>query len=280
MERLFAAAPAVITIDIDPMIEIGPLTLTWHGVGIAVGIAVGTLVASRYGVRRGLDAGRIQEIVLVVSLAGIVGARLLFLLEKAPGDLLRPAEWFGGRGFSFYGGMIFGTVAAALWARRHGLGARHLDALAAGFPLGMAVGRVGDLINGEHYGPPTSLPWGIRYTHPEADVPSGAVAYHPGGLYEIVLAFALLAVLWALHRRLRAPGALLWTVVGLYAAGRFFMFFYRVDSDDLALGLDSSQWVSVLLVAAAAVGLVAAARPGSLAGVRARLRPRLSRPGA
>lgn len=280
MERFFAAVSAVITIDIDPMVQSGPLTLTWHGVGIAAGIAVGTLVASRYGVRRGLDAGRIQELVLVVSLAGIVGARLLFLLEQAPGDLLRPAEWFGGRGFSFYGGMIFGTVAAALWARRHGLGTRHIDALAAGFPLGMAVGRGGDLINGEHYGPPTSLPWGIRYTHPEADVPSAAVAYHPGGLYEIVLALVLLAILWSLRRRLTAPGALLWIVIGLYAAGRFLMFFYRVDSDDLALGLDSSQWISLLLIAVAAVGLTAAARPGSLGRVRALLRPRLSRPRA
>ncbi len=137
----------------------------------------------------------------------------------------------------------------------------------------MAVGRIGDLIYGEHYGPPTSVPWGIRYTHPDADVPSGAVAYHPGGLYEIVLALVLLAIVWAAHRRLRAPGALLWTVVGLYAAGRFLIFFYRVDSDDLALGLDSSQWISLLLMAVAAAGLLVATRPGELARARALIRP-------
>ncbi len=248
---------AAITIEIDPMIELGPLTLAWHGLGIALGIAVGTLIASRYASRRGFDPGRIQEMVLLMSLAGIAGARLLYLLEKEPADLLRPAEWLGGRGFSFYGGMIFGTAAAALWARRQGLGVRHLDALAAGFPIGMAVGRIGDLINGEHYGPPTSLPWGIRYTHPDADVPSAAVAYHPGGLYEIVLALLVGAVVFGLRKRLTRPGDLLWGVIGLYASGRLVMFFYRVDSEPLALGLDTSQWISVLLLAVALVGLSA-----------------------
>ena len=59
------------------------------------------------------------------------------------------------------------------WRR---LGLRYLDALAAGFPLGMAIGRIGDVINGEHYGPVSDLPWAIRNTHPDADVPSNELA--------------------------------------------------------------------------------------------------------
>lgn len=102
-------------------------------------------------------------------------------------------------------------------------------------------------------------------------MPSGAVAYHPSGLYEIVLALLLLGTIWLLRRRLRSPSALLWTVVGLYAGGRFIMFFYRVDSNDLASGLDTSQWISLMLVGVAAAGLIRAFRP------RSRLRRRRDR---
>jgi phosphatidylglycerol:prolipoprotein diacylglycerol transferase len=60
-----------------------------------------------------------------------------------------------------------------LWRTR--LSLRYLDALAAGFPLGMAVGRIDDVISGEHYGPPTTLPWAFRYLNPMAEVPSTQV---------------------------------------------------------------------------------------------------------
>lgn len=248
------ATPAVITISIDPEIELGPLTLSWHGLGIAFGLVVGTAIARRWASRRGLDRDEVVNLVIVVALAGIVGARLLYLIEKEPQSLLRPADWLGGQGFAFYGAMILGTAAVGLYLRRRRLGVRYLDALAAGFPLGMAVGRIGDLVNGEHYGPPSDLPWAIRYAHPGADTPSGMIAYHPGGLYEIVLALAMASVVWWIARRVRAPGALLWAVIGLYGAGRFAMFFYRSDSETVVAGLNATQLVSLGLVAVAVAG--------------------------
>ncbi|SEH16266.1 prolipoprotein diacylglyceryl transferase [Thermoleophilum album] len=246
---------AVITIGIDPTIELGPITLAWHGIGIAAGIAVGAVFARRYASERDLDREALLSAVIVIALAGIVGARLFFLLENDPGALLRPADWFGTNGFAFYGGMIFGTAAAALFLWRTRLGLRYLDAIAAGFPIGMAVGRVGDVINGEHYGPPSDLPWAVRNTHPDADVPSTAMAYHSGGLYEVVLALVMFAVIWPLRHRFQKQLTLLWTVVGAYGLGRFVMFFYRADSEDAALGLNGAQWTSVALVGIAAVGI-------------------------
>jgi prolipoprotein diacylglyceryl transferase len=245
---------AIITLDLDPNLELGPFALAWHGVGIAVGIVVGSAAAVRYARGRGLDEDALVGAVLVLTLAGIAGARLFYLLENDFGALLRPGDWLGTTGFAFYGAMILGVPAALLYLRRRGMGLRYLDAMAFGFPLGMAVGRIGDLVNGEHYGPPSDLPWAIRYTHPEADVQSTAVAYHPGGLYEIVLALVMLALVWPLRDRFRRPGMLLWTVVALYGAGRFLMFFYRSDSDELALGLNGAQWTSVALVLVAACG--------------------------
>ena len=251
------AVPATITIDLDPMIEVGPLSLSWHGVSTVVGLLVGSAVAVRYARRRGLEEDPLLAAVLSLTLAGIVGARFLYLLENDAGALLRPGDWLSSRGFSFYGGMIFGAAAAAVALHRRRLSLAYLDAMAAGFPLGMAIGRLGDLANGEHFGNPTGAPWGIRYTNPAADVPGGALAYHPGGLYEIILALAIGVAVWALRDRLRQPGQLLWTVIALYGAGRFVMFFYRADSEPLALGLDVSQAISLLLALVATAALAA-----------------------
>jgi phosphatidylglycerol:prolipoprotein diacylglycerol transferase len=262
---------SVITIGIDPSIELGPLTVTWHGLMIAVGIASGGWLAGRYARERGLDRETVLSLVLVIAFAGIIGARLLYLAQNDAGALVRPGDWLESEGFSFYGALILGTAAVAVYVWRAGLDLRYLDALAAGFPLGMAIGRVGDLINGEHYGPASDLPWAIRYTSPDAEVPSSSVAYHSGGLYEIVLALLMLAVIWPLRHRFRRPTMLLWMVIALYSAGRFGMFFVRSDSETLALGLDETQWISIGLLGIASLGawVVSGARASELARNRA-----------
>lgn len=250
---------ATITIGIDPELSLGPVTVAWHGLMIAVGIVVGGWLAARYARERRLHSEEILNLVLVIVLSGIVGARAFYLLENDTMALVEPGEWFGGRGYSFYGAILLGVPAVALYLRYRRLGPRYLDALASGFPLGMAVGRIGDVINGEHFGPVSELPWAFRYTHPEAEVPSNELAYHSGGFYEVVLALAMLAVVWPLRHRLRRPGLLLWLVIALYSAGRFAMFFVRSDSEMLALGLNGAQWTSLALltVAVGAIWLTA-----------------------
>lgn len=243
-----------ITIGLDPEIHLGPVTLAWHGLTIAIGIGLGTLVAVRYARSRGLEPDHVQTLVVILVIAGIGGSRLLYLLQHDPGAIVRPGDLFGTRGFSFYGALIASPAAAAIYIRRSNLTLRYLDALAAGFPLGMAIGRIGDLISGEHYGGPTDLPWGIRYTNPGAEVPQVGIAYHSGGLYEIVLAIAMIAILTPLWRRLSAPTALLWATILLYAAGRFVMFFAREDSGT-QLGLKGAQWLSLAIVLVSAIGL-------------------------
>jgi phosphatidylglycerol:prolipoprotein diacylglycerol transferase len=264
-------AAAVIRIGIDPMIDLGPLHLTWHGMMIALGIFAGGWLAAVYARELGLDRDRIVDLIVVVAIAGTVGARLFYLAEQ--GDLLRPSEWLGTFGFSIYGAVILGPLAGAAYMRWRGLGMRYLDALAAGFPLGLLVGRTGDLINGEHYGPASELPWAVQNSHPDALTPNPDLAYHSGGLYEMALGLAMFALIWPLRHRFRRPGMLLWAVIALYSAGRFAMFFYRSDSDEVALGLNSAQWTSLALLGV--VGLAAwltarrgrsRAEPGPLEG--------------
>jgi phosphatidylglycerol:prolipoprotein diacylglycerol transferase len=243
---------ATITIGIDPTIEIGPLTIAWHGLTIAIGILVGGVVAARDARRRGLDPEPLYTVGVIVVVAALVGGRLYYLMEH--GQLLEPSEWLGTRGFTFYGGFIAAALGIALYIWRQGLSISYLDAIAVGLPLGLAIGRVGDLINGEHYGPQTDFFLGVKNTHLDADVPRHDVAYHSGGLYEVLIGALVFAVVWPLRTRLKRPMSMMWTVIGLLAAGRFLEFFLRSDSETLALGLETAQWTSLVLLVVAVVG--------------------------
>lgn len=244
---------AAITIDMDPSLQLGPISIAWHGLMIAVGVAVAAFQARRYGAQRGLDADELLNTMMVAVLSGIAGSRLLYLIEHGE---LAPANWLGTRGFSIYGGVLGGALGALVYMRVRRLGPRYIDAIAAAFPLGLAIGRVGDLISGEHHGEPTSVAWGVRYLHPDAEVPRVGVAYQSGALYEIVLGLLLLVAVLALARRLERPLEMLWLVIGGYGAGRFVMFFFRTDSETVAAGLSIGQWLSIALVAMTAAGTV------------------------
>jgi phosphatidylglycerol---prolipoprotein diacylglyceryl transferase len=242
---------SVITIGIDPTIEIGPVTVAWHGLTIAIGIVVGGLLAGRFARSRGLASDPLTTIGAIVAASALVGGRLFYLAEK--GELLEPSRWFGSNGFTFNGGFIAAAIAITLYVRARRLDLRYLDCIAVALPLGIAVGRIGDVINGEHYGDPTSFFLGVRNTHPDALVPSQDVAYHSGGLYEVILGLLVFVAMLVARRRLQSPLMAVWLVFGLLAAGRFFEFFLRSDSEELA-GLATAQWSSLILIATALVG--------------------------
>ncbi|HEV2061653.1 MAG TPA: prolipoprotein diacylglyceryl transferase family protein, partial [Solirubrobacteraceae bacterium] len=147
------------------------------------------------------------------------------------------------------------AVAIIVYVRRSGLPLRYLDALAVALPLGVAVGRIGDVINGEHYGPPSDFFLAVRNTHPDASVPSADVAYHSGGLYDLLIGAIIFAIVWPLRHRLRRPTEIMWLVIALFGAGRFVEFFARSDSDTVALGLTSAQWTSLAILVVGVIGI-------------------------
>lgn len=234
------------------MIHIGPLTLAWHGITIALGILIGGVAAGRYARERELPTDPLYTIGVILVAGALVGGRLYYLAER--GQLLDLGDWFGTRGFTFYGGFIAAALGIGIYLWRARLTVEYLDVVACGLPLGLAIGRIGDVINGEHYGPATDFFLGVRNTHPDAEVPSHAVAYHSGGLYEVLIGAIVFAIVWPLRHRLRRPTAITWLVIALLATGRFVEFFVRSDSETLGLGLETAQWTSLALIALAALG--------------------------
>lgn len=249
-------AHAIIDIGIAPEIHLGPVTLAWHGLTIAIGIVIGGLAAAYYARERGLDVEPLYAIGSLLALGGLVGGRLLYVLEHG-GSLL------GTRGFTFDGGVILAAILIASYVWRTGISGRYIDAVAAGLPLGVAIGRIGDVINGEHFGPRSDFFLAVRNSNPDALTPDPRLAYQNGGLYEVLLAALIFALVWPLRDRFRSTGALAWMVLALFAFGRFWEFFVRSDSPALALGLDNAQWISLAMLVVALAGFAYSTRgPG------------------
>jgi phosphatidylglycerol:prolipoprotein diacylglycerol transferase len=246
------ATSSTITIGIDPMIHIGPVTLAWHGLTIALGILIGGVAAGYYARERRLATDPLYTFGAILVVGALFGGRLYYLAER--GELLDLGDWVGTRGFTFYGGFIAAAVGIGIYIWRARLTVAYLDVVACALPLGLAIGRIGDVINGEHYGPATTFFLGVRNSHPAADVPNHAIAYHSGGLYEVLIGAIVFAIVWPLRHRLTRPTAMTWLVIALLATGRFVEFFVRSDSDTVALGLETAQWTSVVLILAVALG--------------------------
>lgn len=246
---------ATITLGLPERIAIGPIEIPWHGLTIALGALLGCWIATIVARERGLDLTKLLDTAVVLLVAGIVGTKLFYILQTDPSDIVRPSAWLSDRGFAFYGAIIVGVPAAALVLRDTPNPLSYLDAFALAFPAGMAIGRVGDLIIGEHVGPRSDLPWAVAYSNPSSEAPLPGVAYQSGALYEIVGVIVLFVVLWPMRGRLRTPGVLLCTVVAAYAVVRFAAFFVADDATPGALGLRQAQWTSLALVALALSGL-------------------------
>jgi phosphatidylglycerol:prolipoprotein diacylglycerol transferase len=120
--------------------------------------------------------------------------------------------------------------------------------------IGLAVGRIGDVINGEHHGTPTNLPWGVEYVNPDTLGQPGVVV-HPEVAYEMILMLGLLAVFLPFHQRLKAklPNGVMGLVyLGLYGLGRFWLSYFRTDPA-IILGLRQAQLASLLMFVVALV---------------------------
>ncbi len=248
-----------IIIDLNPnLFRIGPFLVTWHGVFAVLGILAGARLGLWLLEKEGLDVGSGADGVAWMVVLGLIGARALYVWENwkifAGGQWLRVFALTEG-GISQWGGLFGAMAGAYVWSRRaHMSYWKIIDAAGAATMIGLAIGRIGDVINGEHHGTPTNLPWGVEYVNAATLGEPGKVV-HPEVAYEMILTLALLAMLLPFHRRLTArlpAGVTGLLYLGLYAVGRFFLSFLRTDPS-VFLGLRQAQLASAVMVLIAVV---------------------------
>ncbi|MEB3357452.1 MAG: prolipoprotein diacylglyceryl transferase [Synechococcales bacterium] len=236
---------------VDPIIfEFGPLSLRWYGLLMVTAILVGAAVASRYVQRHGQSADDFWDMLIWVLIPAFIGARLYYVFIQSPRSqdgigyyLQNPGEilkvWSGG--IHIFGAFLFGSLALFLYTRLRKLPTLlYLDAVGLALPLAQAIGRWGNFINQELYGPPTSLPWGLRIdpnrrispyddlaTYPES------IRFHPLFLYESIWNFIGFGLIFWISRRFERqlrPGDLALLYLLWYPFGRFWIEFLRTDS--------------------------------------------------
>jgi phosphatidylglycerol:prolipoprotein diacylglycerol transferase len=226
--------------DIDPtIIRIGPVQLRWYGLMYLLGFMASYVLIKRQrrARRLGLQGNTLQNLIFYVAVGLILGARLGYLLFyqyahlgyylKHPLEVI--AIWHGG--MSFHGGLL-GAVLAGIWfCRRHRLPFWDVaDTVIVTAPIGLALGRIGNFINGELYGRPSTAPWAMVF--PTAD----GVPRHPSQLYEAGLEGVLLfVILWSIKDRSMRPGFLVCLFIGGYGSLRFFAEFFRQPDPHIGL---------------------------------------------
>ena len=261
-----------IVIDIDPVaLHLGHFTVQWYGVGIAAAIAAGFSLSLREAKRKGISQDDVYGLGVWAVIAGIVGARLLHVIDYWSFYLANPLSVFSiqGGGLAIFGAILGGAAAAVVytWRRRLSVG-RMLDTAAPGLILGQAIGRIGCIINGDAVGAPTDLPWGFVYTNAGAMAPTLGDPYLPTQVYEMVLDLAILGFLWWARKRVHVDGLLFLIYLSLYSAAKFTISFWREEAIFL-FGLKEAQVVALAAIVFAVVMAVRLLRTARAQGATA-----------
>ncbi|MEX2161571.1 MAG: prolipoprotein diacylglyceryl transferase [Anaerolineales bacterium] len=244
----------MITISIEPIIfGIGHFALRWYGVIIAVALVVGVWLAAKEAERKGFNKNDIYDATMWVALAGLLGARLFYVIDHWPeqfGTNPITALYIWQGGLVIWGAIIGGLLAIVILAQRKRWPLlRLLDAFVPGLALALAIGRVACIITGDTVGPPTSGPFGLAYTNPGAMVSQLGVYYTPMPAYELVGNLLIFALVWQFRKRKLSDGALFVIYLTLYSLERFLLG-YTSAFKTVIFGFNQSQLISLAVLTA------------------------------
>ncbi|MFN2465122.1 MAG: prolipoprotein diacylglyceryl transferase [Candidatus Dormibacteria bacterium] len=250
--------PSCLKLGVDPVaFHLGPLALYWYGLLVAAGFVLAIRVAGREAERKGLDPDQLLSAALVAALFGLLLARVVYVLQTNPGAYLDPKQlagalslWQGG--LSFYGGLFGGVLGTWLYTARNNLPTlRFLDVAAVGAPIGQAIGRLGNVVNGDLTGLRTSGA-GVEYTNgSNLLVPPSALGrpQHPVAIYDAafeLILFGALLLVW--RRRPLRTGQLAGLYLVGWAAGQLFIQAWR-DLPAVFAGLKVTQLTALPVIA-------------------------------
>lgn len=248
-----------IVINIDPVIfHLGVFELRWYGLAIILAVIAAVLITVRQSRKKGIIADEIYSLALWVVMSGVLGARLLHVIDNLGYYLSNPSQIVQFQGLAIWGGIAGGGIAVIIYARiRHLPLARLVDAMTPGLLTAQMIGRIGCIINGDAYGGLTDMPWAFIYVHPNAFIPANlrGLPTHPYPVYEMLWnTMALLIILW-LGRRLKRDGLVFLSYLSLYALGRFILTFVRQENITL-WGLQQAQIMALLILVASVAAMI------------------------
>lgn len=229
--------------NIDPVaFQLGPFKVYWYGLMYLFGFTICWYITTLRVKHsdRGFTAEQVSDILFYVALGVIIGGRLGYcLLYNLPDTLHNPLHiftvWKGG--MAFHGGLVGVLIAVWLYGRKVNKTFLQItDLIAPAIPIGFALGRIGNFINGELWGRVTDMPWGMI-------PPGGDLPRHPSQLYESFLeGVVMFTILWIYSSKPRPTGAVSGLFLVLYGAFRIFIEFFRMP--DVQIGYIAFGWLT------------------------------------
>lgn len=247
----------MIDIGIGPnLVSFGNFLVSWHGFFSFVAVASAVFLVGRWAPLKGIDPDAVYSIAIFAIIGGIIGARLVHVIDhwdfyqQNPADIL--AIWAGGIGL--WGGILGGFLGGAAYAliAKQPVGVI-ADLTAPALLFVQTIGRLGDIVNGEHCARATDFIFGFVWTNPVSDARNcGAegvgVAVQPVIAYEMIWNMLALLVIWRLRGRLKPDGMIFVVYLALYSIGRFAISFARTDKV-WALGMQEAHYIALLVLA-------------------------------
>ncbi|MFH0826661.1 MAG: prolipoprotein diacylglyceryl transferase [Candidatus Omnitrophota bacterium] len=233
---------------------LGPFTIYSYGLMLAIAFAVSTFLLTRQAKKQGIPEDAIFNLAFIVFIAGVMGARLFYVIENFPHYLRNPLEvimlQYGG--LSWFGGLIAGLTAGVFYLRKKKLPIlKVIDLLVPFVALGQSIGRIGCLLNGCCYGKAAAV--GLYF-------PVHQFILIPVQIYSSVFLLAIFVILRILQERPHPEGQILCAYLLLYSVKRFFIEFWRADNQLIFLRLTLFQVLSILMFAGALISLVLLSR--------------------
>ncbi|HFD6454655.1 prolipoprotein diacylglyceryl transferase [Staphylococcus aureus] len=239
---------------IDPVaFNLGPLSVRWYGIIIAVGILLGYFVAQRALVKAGLHKDTLVDIIFYSALFGFIAARIYFVIFQWPYYVENPSEiikiWHGG--IAIHGGLIGGFIAGVIVCKVKNLNPFQIgDIVAPSIILAQGIGRWGNFMNHEAHGGPVSRAFLEQLHLPNFIIENMYINgqyYHPTFLYESIWDIAGFIILVNIRKHLKL-GETFFLYLTWYSIGRFFIEGLRTDSLMLTSNIRVAQLVSILLI--------------------------------
>lgn len=239
---------------IDPVaFNLGPLSVRWYGIIIAVGILLGYFVAQCALVKAGLHKDTLVDIIFYSALFGFIAARIYFVIFQWPYYAENPSEiikiWHGG--IAIHGGLIGGFIAGVIVCKVKNLNPFQIgDIVAPSIILAQGIGRWGNFMNHEAHGGPVSRAFLEQLHLPNFIIENMYINgqyYHPTFLYESIWDVAGFIILVNIRKHLKL-GETFFLYLTWYSIGRFFIEGLRTDSLMLTSNIRVAQLVSILLI--------------------------------
>ncbi|HDA0598470.1 TPA: prolipoprotein diacylglyceryl transferase [Staphylococcus aureus] len=239
---------------IDPVaFNLGPLSVRWYGIIIAVGILLGYFVAQRALVKAGLHKDTLVDIIFYSALFAFIAARIYFVIFQWPYYVENPSEiikiWHGG--IAIHGGLIGGFIAGVIVCKVKNLNPFQIgDIVAPSIILAQGIGRWGNFMNHEAHGGPVSRAFLEQLHLPNFIIENMYINgqyYHPTFLYESIWDVAGFIILVNIRKHLKL-GETFFLYLTWYSIGRFFIEGLRTDSLMLTSNIRVAQLVSILLI--------------------------------